>query len=737
MTIILRRVAVYALPVLAALVGLVGLAPLSASSAPALATIRADSWDVVTRDRAESGATVERTANGYRTRSYDSPAHAPLVRFNAIASSWTVRLPAGTTMRLFVRASGDGARWTGWKAIRPDEAGPLREGENFGHLLMLSGAYAQYRLQLVSAVGARAPEVPRLSFTFIDSTDGPTASEVGARHSVASAAAPKPRIISRAQWGASESLRFDSSGREKWPRRYERPRKIVLHDTETINNDPNPAATVRAIYYYHAINRGWGDIGYNYLVDQQGRIYEGRAGGENVIGGHSRCFNPGTTGIAALGSFATARPSRALLDGLEAIMLYELDRNDIDPLGRGVHGDQAPYDVPNITTSYELLGLCGHTHLDPGPNLRRLVPSLRRELARQLRELEEPGPEPTPPGEEPSPTPPGNGDEQPGPGSPVGEPAYIVVGTGDEGLALRDLPSMDGQILLFVPEGTRIQERQSERDGWVLTTYRGQTGFLWSGYLREIPGSRYQPTPTATPTPTETRPQPPEPTATPTRPLPQPTATPADPFAGETPGPTAGEPAYLVVNTADCGLYLRHRPSTDSVILTVVPEGTRVQEQTSELDGWVKTTYEGRTGFLWYEYLYEIPGTRGDTGNIPVEPPTPPAAVDGLLPGSVAFVQGTPGALYLREGPGGEYRPITRMWEGAEVRVLDEPRAGWYRIAYAGDGGRRFEGWASGRYLAPNATALIRVSGALALAGALGLPAWRRRSVLPETGPDR
>ena len=55
--------------------------------------------------------------------------------------------------------------------------------------------------------------------------------------------------------------------------------------TDTRNGDPDPAATVRAIYRYHAVDRGWGDIGYNYVVDVNGNIFEGRVGGANVIGG--------------------------------------------------------------------------------------------------------------------------------------------------------------------------------------------------------------------------------------------------------------------------------------------------------------------------------------------------------------------------------------------------------------------------------------------------------------------
>jgi hypothetical protein len=62
----------------------------------------------------------------------------------------------------------------------------------------------------------------------------------------------------------------------------------------TQNQKADPAATMRAIYYYHAVTQGWGDIGYNFLVDWHGNVYEGRYGGTNVVGGHSLQYNYGS-----------------------------------------------------------------------------------------------------------------------------------------------------------------------------------------------------------------------------------------------------------------------------------------------------------------------------------------------------------------------------------------------------------------------------------------------------------
>src|SRR3712207_9171470 len=57
------------------------------------------------------------------------------------------------------------------------------------------------------------------------------------------------------------------------------PRSTLFPYTTLFRSDPDPAATVRAIFAYHAVVQGWGDIGYNFLVDADGRIYEGRHSG--------------------------------------------------------------------------------------------------------------------------------------------------------------------------------------------------------------------------------------------------------------------------------------------------------------------------------------------------------------------------------------------------------------------------------------------------------------------------
>lgn len=78
--------------------------------------------------------------------------------------------------------------------------------------------------------------------------------------------------------------RYEGAKKLLWPiEKVKKVEKIVIHHTsEALAQDADDATLVRAIYAYHTKTRGWGDIGYNYVLGQRGQVYEGRAGGDYV-----------------------------------------------------------------------------------------------------------------------------------------------------------------------------------------------------------------------------------------------------------------------------------------------------------------------------------------------------------------------------------------------------------------------------------------------------------------------
>jgi flagellar hook assembly protein FlgD len=142
--------------------------------------------------------------------------------------------------------------------------------------------------------------------------------------------AGSPPIITRAAWGADESIRRAA------PRYADAVRFAVVHHTAGTNNytRTQSAAIVRGIEIYHVKGNGWNDIGYNFLVDKYGQVFEGRYGGvdKNVIGAHAEGFNTGSFGVAMIGTYTSAAPSEVAQAALENLLAWRLDVAHVDPL---------------------------------------------------------------------------------------------------------------------------------------------------------------------------------------------------------------------------------------------------------------------------------------------------------------------------------------------------------------------------------------------------------------------
>ncbi|MGH9282725.1 MAG: peptidoglycan recognition protein family protein, partial [Acidimicrobiales bacterium] len=168
----------------------------------------------------------------------------------------------------------------------------------------------------------------------------------------------------------------------------------IVHHTVTPNQDPDPAATIRAMYAFHTQIRGWDDIGYNFLVDGAGRLYEGRfaraygAGeiptGENmarqgVVGAHAEGTNTGSAGIALLGDFTSASPTPVALASLESWLTWKAARHEIDPQGASLYGGA------DGTANRVFANISGHRDVRatdcPGDRLYALLTTIRRHVA--------------------------------------------------------------------------------------------------------------------------------------------------------------------------------------------------------------------------------------------------------------------------------------------------------------------------------------------------------------------
>lgn len=338
--------------------------------------ITAEEMDTSTRAREwvaadHVGVDVEADRDGWVT----FPAEFP---FWAVGAGWSGDV--GLWPIVEMQVSYDGVNWgDAWSlAARPDEFGrPTVDGRIFTVLAFADGQeFIRYRT--VDNQGNLAP-VDGLLVTYIDPTDGPWAEDRGDTMMVTSMTVANedtdapPSIITRAQWGANENYRYDSYG-EIWPAEYETVEHAIVHHA-AVNYGSDGYNAVRSIYYYHAVTQGWGDIGYNYLVDSTGKIFEGRVGGQNVIGGHSYEYAIGSSGICVIGDFRyqdATEAAKAALVHILAFVTRDLETYATKPF----------HEVPNLPT------IAAHRDVNqtscPGDFLYADLPEIRDLVAATL-----------------------------------------------------------------------------------------------------------------------------------------------------------------------------------------------------------------------------------------------------------------------------------------------------------------------------------------------------------------
>ncbi len=142
--------------------------------------------------------------------------------------------------------------------------------------------------------------------------------------------AGSPAIVPRSGWGADESIRRGTTAYAP------ELRVAIVHHTAGANgySAAQSPAIVKAIQVYHVKGNGWNDIGYNFLVDRFGKVFEGRYGGidRNVVGAHAEGFNTGSVGVAVIGEYTALGVAREAQDSLAKLLAWRLDVAHVNPL---------------------------------------------------------------------------------------------------------------------------------------------------------------------------------------------------------------------------------------------------------------------------------------------------------------------------------------------------------------------------------------------------------------------
>lgn len=285
--------------------------------------------------------------------------------------------PGNGALGLAVRTSRDGAAWSEWIDVVPDEHMTDFEAKVYYSRLITVPAgyrYVEYSVGLArTQADSASPKLESLNLSFIDAG-------VSAPDRPQQVVTDEPEMLSRTEWGCPDG---EVSSNNPDPT-YTDVTHLIVHHTATSNSATDWAAEVRAIWSYHVETRGWADIGYNFLVDPNGVTYVGRAGGDNVQGAHFTCQNGGTQGISLLGDFTNVAPSDEALNSLEDLLAWLASRDGLDPAAISWHAG-TQLDLPVVaghrdgnpsTTGCTVTACPGDTFYPMLPGVRVNVESL-------------------------------------------------------------------------------------------------------------------------------------------------------------------------------------------------------------------------------------------------------------------------------------------------------------------------------------------------------------------------
>jgi hypothetical protein len=260
-----------------------------------------------------------------------------------------------------LRTAGFDGRLGAWQTLHDDHHATLLPGQRQFAMLFLP---VDTRVVQFRATGLEGPvEAEVFFFSPVNAPEKDPAPVVPLADRNA-CPCPQPAYVNRAGWGGPPAQQPGCTPA------YTNVTHLVVHHQAGAANPPY-SATVQAIWQLHVNTNGWCDIGYNWLIAPDGTVFEGRAGGNNVIGAHFSGNNSNTMGVCFLGNFQNDQPTAAALASLEKLLAWKCCDSNIEPTGTSLHAG----------SGLMLNHICGHrdggSTLCPGDNLYAKLPVIR------------------------------------------------------------------------------------------------------------------------------------------------------------------------------------------------------------------------------------------------------------------------------------------------------------------------------------------------------------------------
>ncbi len=304
------------------------------------------------------------------------------VDFSFFAIGWKVQdnSPSAAIFRFRYRTKSDGGGWSNWI----EKNGKVNADET------PSGLYWSDILFVNDSVLHRSceieffPENNSVSFFRVDfvnaleqrSPDFPVRNEKPKIRQLPLSECPFPDVITRQEWCNGNSACVQTS----YAQQIIEPTHVVIHHGGSPDSYADGAAIVRSYWNYHVFSNGWDDIGYNFLIDTDGNIYQGRANNDfpavDVKGTHAGNVNCSSVGVCFLGNSDAINATPVQLGKLYELLAWWFNDRGFDPTTSDVVVNQAG-------SSYLYLPrIIGHRDVKPnticpGENVYQLLPEIR------------------------------------------------------------------------------------------------------------------------------------------------------------------------------------------------------------------------------------------------------------------------------------------------------------------------------------------------------------------------
>ncbi len=330
--------------------------------------------------------------------------------FLAVAGSWQSDTDTPGLVDFDIRFSRDGEAWSDWLHASHDHYELVEDGLHHGELVFTDKQtrFVQYRVRVdrdrdgstpaISEVklhfispGASTPEMletieaktPENRGRTVTGSQDQQHKQAGSDLIADNGSFPLPEYVDRVTWSAHLDL---TNTANRTPTNVTH---LVVHHSAGQTNASDFAAVVRSYWDFHANGRGWGDIGYHWLVDPNGVLYQGRAfnvdGNKDIIGTHAGGFNTSSMGICIIGDYTNIRPSEIAVSTMNEVLAWKADERGINPLGSSLHSPSG-----NVQRH-----ISGHRDVTatqcPGNTFYTMLPNIRHQVALLVESWFDPG----------------------------------------------------------------------------------------------------------------------------------------------------------------------------------------------------------------------------------------------------------------------------------------------------------------------------------------------------------